>query len=63
LVASDRKEQSLFSSFAAAENLLVPHLGRAPLTRMLRSFSGEGIELVRAARRLNIQPPNPRLQG
>ncbi len=63
LVASDRKEQSLFSSFAAVENLLVPHLGRAPLPRMLRNFSREGIEFERAARRLNIQPPNPRLQG
>jgi ribose transport system ATP-binding protein len=63
LVASDRKEQSLFASFAAIENLLVPHLGRSPLPRMLRNFNREGVEFERAARRLNIQPPNPRLQG
>lgn len=63
LVASDRKEQSLFASFAAVENLLVPHFGRSPMPKLLRSFSREGREFERAARRLNIQPPNPRLQG
>lgn len=63
LVASDRKEQSLFASFAAVDNLMIPHMGRSPMPRMLRSFSREGVEFERAARRLNIQPPNPRLQG
>ncbi len=63
LVASDRKEQSLFASFAAVENLLVPHFGRSPMPRLLRDFRREGREFERAARRLNIQPPNPRLQG
>lgn len=63
LVASDRKEQSLFASFGASENLLVPHIGRAPMPRVLRSFGKEGRAFERAARRLNIQPPNPRLQG
>ncbi|MYH58793.1 MAG: sugar ABC transporter ATP-binding protein [Boseongicola sp. SB0675_bin_26] len=63
LVASDRKEQSLFASLAAVENLLVPHLGRSPMPRILRKRSRERIEFKLAARRLNIQPPNPRLQG
>ncbi|WP_019297943.1 MULTISPECIES: sugar ABC transporter ATP-binding protein [unclassified Leisingera] len=63
LVASDRKEQSLFASFPAVENLLVPHFGRSPMPKLLRSFQREGREFERAARRLNIQPPNPRLQG
>ncbi|WP_343211973.1 sugar ABC transporter ATP-binding protein (plasmid) [Aliisedimentitalea scapharcae] len=63
LVASDRKEQSLFASFSAVENLMVPHMGRSPMPRLLRSFQQEGRGFERAARRLNIQPPNPRLQG
>jgi len=63
LVASDRKEQSLFASFGAVENLLVPHMGRAPMPKLLRHFGRETREFERAARRLNIQPPNPRLQG
>ncbi|WP_170419590.1 sugar ABC transporter ATP-binding protein [Ruegeria atlantica] len=63
LVASDRKEQSLFASFSAVENLLVPHMGRSPMPRMLRNFNRESLAFERAARRLNIQPPNPRLQG
>ncbi len=63
LVASDRKEQSLFSSFEASENLLVPHFGRSPMPRLLRSFVKEERAFERAARRLNIQPPNPKMQG
>jgi ABC-type sugar transport system ATPase subunit len=62
-VASDRKEQSLFSSLSAVDNLMVPHIGCAPMPRWWRSFSRENKEFERAAKSLNIQPANSRLQG
>lgn len=63
LVASDRKEQSLFSSFSAQENLMLPHMSRGVFFNILRNFGGERFGFERAARKLNIQPPNPKLQG
>ena len=62
-VASDRKEQSLFSSLSAVDNLMVPHMGSAPMPNWCRSFSREKKGFARAARKLNIQPANPDLQG
>ncbi|MEH6442717.1 MAG: sugar ABC transporter ATP-binding protein [Oceanospirillaceae bacterium] len=62
-VASDRKEQSLFSSLSAVDNLMIPHLGCTPMPSWYRSFSREKAGFERAARKLNIQPPNPSLHG
>ncbi len=62
-VASDRKEQSLFSSLSALDNLMVPHMGSASMPGWLRDFGREKKGFDRAVNELNIQPPNPRLQG
>ncbi|PVZ65479.1 sugar ABC transporter ATP-binding protein [Pelagibaculum spongiae] len=63
LVASDRKEQSLFSSFTAVENLVIPHLGQTVFSGFFRSFEKEKHSFEKVAKLLNIQPPDPNLQG
>ena len=56
-VASDRKEQSLFSELAAQENLLVPHY--PALSNPLRSKRREAAIFERTANLIGLIPPDP----
>ncbi|TAJ46938.1 MAG: sugar ABC transporter ATP-binding protein [Herbiconiux sp.] len=59
LVASDRKEQSLFGEMAAVDNLLMPHLSK--LAKGMRNRAGELAEFADVAGRVGLVPNNPLL--
>jgi len=56
LVASDRKEQSLFGELAALDNLLMPHLGR-----LAQSRTHELQLFAQSAQQLALHPALPQL--
>lgn len=61
LVASDRKEQSLFGSMSACENLLLPHY--SALSRPWRPFRKERDLFRRLATRVALEPADPNREG
>ncbi|WP_413733894.1 sugar ABC transporter ATP-binding protein [Sodalis sp. RH21] len=61
LVASDRKEQGLFGSMSARDNLLLPHF--STLSRPWRRFGRERAIFAGAARRIGLKPADPEREG
>ncbi|KGT86434.1 hypothetical protein NG99_25635 [Erwinia typographi] len=61
LVASDRKEQSLFGSMSACENLLLPHY--STLSRPWRPLGKEKAIFQRLAKRVSLKPADPHREG
>ncbi|XBS68426.1 sugar ABC transporter ATP-binding protein [Acerihabitans sp. KWT182] len=57
LVASDRKEQSLFSGMSAQENLLLPHY--PAMSRPWRSLADEAAAFRKTAQRVGLVPAEP----
>ncbi|BCW40306.1 ribose ABC transporter ATP-binding protein [Arthrobacter sp. StoSoilB3] len=57
LVASDRKEQSLFGSMTAEENVLLPHYHQ--LSRGFRSRGRERAAFLETAGRIRLSPMSP----
>lgn len=61
LVASDRKEQSLFSSMSACDNLLLPHY--SAMARPWRRFNQERRVFNQLANRVGLTPADPNRDG
>ncbi len=61
LVASDRKEQSLFGSMSACENLLLPHYNA--LSHPWRPRKKEHAIFQRLAQRVGLLPADPAREG
>lgn len=57
LVASDRKEQSLFSGMSAQENLLLPHY--AAMSHPWRSLANEAETFGKTAKMVGLVPAEP----
>lgn len=61
LVASDRKEQSLFASMSACDNLLLPH--HSAMARPWRRFGQERVIFNQLAQRVGLTPADPDRDG
>lgn len=61
LVPSDRKEQALFGSMSAKENLLLPHYNR--LSWLWRSAKKEKTIFHQLAQRVGLKPVDPEREG
>lgn len=57
LVASDRKEQSLFGDLSASDNLLMPHFGT--LSRIFRRPTAERAAFSTVGRKVGLVPMDP----